>query len=58
MFLKGKPSKSGNYTTRYNGIIGKDDYTTSGGGHWWNTGTAGDQDDVEYDPSTYKELGL
>lgn len=58
MWIKGKPQKSGSYLTRYNGSVGRDDYTTSGGGHWWNTGNANDQEEVEYDPRSFKELGL
>ena len=52
-FVSGKPDKSGNYVikNRY-GMIGTDDYTTSGGGHWWNN-----KDDVMYSPSSFRELG-
>ena len=31
------PTKSGNYAVRYNGIEGRDDFTTNGN-HWWNNG--------------------
>ena len=58
MWIKGKPEKSGNYKVRYNGREGRDDYTTSGGGHWWNTGGTNDQELVEYDPDSFIELGL
>ena len=57
MWIKGKPLVSGNYKVRYKEKEGRDDYTTSGGGHWWNTGTANDQNEVEYDPDSFKELG-
>lgn len=57
MWKKSKPEKSGNYKVRYNGKEGRDDYTTSGGGHWWNVGTNGGRDGVEYDPDSFKELG-
>ena len=56
MFVKGKPEKSGNYRVRYHGNEGRDDYTTSGGGHWWNTASSNDQEQVEYDPESFREL--
>ena len=56
MWVKGKPEKSGNYMVRYHGREGRDDYTTSGGGHWWNTGSLNDQGNVEYDPESFREL--
>ena len=57
-FVKGKfPSKSGNYIVRYNGIVGRDDFTVNGN-HWWNTGSVNTQLDVEWIPSSFKELGL
>ena len=56
-WYKGKPNKSGSYLTRYNGIIGRDDYTTSGGGHWWNVGEINNEDEVEYNPDSYISLG-
>lgn len=56
MWVKGKPNISGNYKVRYKGKEGRDDYTTSGGGHWWNTGTIHDQEEVEYDPASFSEL--
>lgn len=41
-FIKGKPDKSGNYVIKNKyGMIGTDDYTTSGGGHWWNESNDG-----------------
>ena len=58
MWVTGKPEKSGNYRVRYNGTEGRDDYTTSDGGHWWNTGNKNNQDKIEYDPTSFKELGL
>jgi hypothetical protein len=58
MWIKGKPQISGNYKVRYKGKIGRDDYTTSGGGYWWNTGSKDDQDEVEYDSDSFRELGL
>ena len=58
MWIKRKPETSGNYKVRYNGVIGRDDYTTTNGGHWWNTGTTNDQDEVEYDLDSFIELGL
>lgn len=54
MWTKGKPEKSGNYEVRYNGRVGRDDYTTSGGGHWWNTGTKNNQNEVEYNPDSFR----
>lgn len=57
-WIKGKPAKSENYKVRYEGKISRDDFTTSNGGHWWNTGTKDTQDRVEYDPESFKELGL
>ena len=57
MWIKGKPNVSGNYKVRYKNREGRDDYTTSNGGHWWNTGTNSDQNEVEYDPDSFKELG-
>ena len=46
-FVNGKPDKSGNYVIKNKyGMIGTDDYTTSGGGHWWNDS-----------PTSFKELG-
>ena len=57
-YIKGKPDKSGNYQVRYKGREGRDDYTTSGSGHWWNTGTTKDLEEVEYIPSSFKDLGL
>lgn len=57
-WVKGKPKKSGNYKVKYKGKISRDDYTTSNGGNWWNTGDKHNQDEVEYDPSSFKELGL
>jgi hypothetical protein len=56
MWVKGKPEKSGNYKVRYHGNEGRDDYTTSDGGHWWNTGSLADQGEVEYDPDSFREL--
>lgn len=56
MWVKGKPEKSGNYRVRYQGNEGRDDYTTSDGGHWWNTGSLADQGEVEYDPDSFREL--
>lgn len=56
MWVKGKPEKSGNYRVRYHGNEGRDDYTTSGGGHWWNTASSNDQEQVEYDPESFREL--
>lgn len=56
MWVKGKPEKSGNYRVRYYGNEGRDDYTTSGGGHWWNTASSNDQEQVEYDPESFREL--
>lgn len=56
MWVKGKPEKSGNYRVRYHGREGRDDYTTSGGGHWWNTGFLNDPEEVEYDPESFMEL--
>lgn len=56
MWIKGKPNKSGHYRVRFNGKEGWDDYTTSGGGHWWNTGSVNTQEDVEYDPDSFSEL--
>ena len=56
MWVKGKPEKSGNYRVRYHGNEGRDDYTTSGGGHWWNTASSNNQEQVEYDPESFREL--
>lgn len=56
-YIKERPEKSGNYKVRYKGIEGRDDYTTSGGGHWWNTGSTETQDEIEYIPESFKELG-
>lgn len=58
MWIKDKPKISGNYKVRYKERIGRDDYTTSGGGHWWNTGNKDGQGEVEYDPDSFRELGL
>lgn len=58
-FVTGKPEKSGNYAVRYKGSEGRDDYTVSGGGHWWNVGdNGGDDCNVEYAPESFRELGL
>lgn len=54
-FVSGKPEKSGNYVIKdKHGEIGTDDYTTSGGGHWWN---ASDDGSTLYSPSSFRELG-
>ena len=55
-FIKGVlPKKSGNYKVRYNGIEGRDDFTTNGN-HWWNTGEASKPEEVEWDPDSFREL--
>lgn len=58
MWIKERPNKSGHYKVRdiSTGKVGYDDYTTSGGGHWWNFGYNGGEDGVEYDPDSFKEL--
>lgn len=54
-FIKGKPDKSGNYVIKNEyGMIGTDDYTTSGGGHWWNESNDGG---TLYSPSSFRGLG-
>ena len=53
MWVKGKPSISGNYKVRYKGKEGRDDYTTSDGGHWWNVGNIHNPEEVEYDPNSF-----
>lgn len=55
-WIKGTlPTKSGNYAVRYNGVESRDDFTINGN-HWWNTGTLGRPEEVEWDPDSYKEL--
>lgn len=54
-FIKGKPDKSGNYVIKNKyGMIRTDDYTTSGGGHWWNEPNDGS---TLYSPSSFRGLG-
>lgn len=56
-YVKGKPQKSGNYQVRYKGREGRDDYTATGGGHWWNVGNNGGNDEnVKYIPDSFQEL--
>ena len=49
------PTKSGNYAVRYNGIEGRDDFTTEGN-HWWNVGRLHHPEEVEWKPASFKEL--
>lgn len=54
-FVSGKPDKSGNYVIKNKyGMVGTDDYTSSGGGHWWNESNDGT---TLYSPSSFRELG-
>ena len=54
-FISGKQEKSGNYVVKNKyGMLGTDDYTTSGGGHWWNCANDGT---TLYDPASFKALG-
>lgn len=52
-FVCGKPDKSGSYLIKHNGVIERDDFTTSNGGMWWNVPNDGT---TLYSPSSYVEL--
>lgn len=55
-WIKGEfPKQSGNYAVRYDGVEGRDDFTTNGN-HWWNTGSKDRQKDVEWRPDSFREL--
>ena len=55
-WIKGElPTKSGNYAVRYNGVESRDDFTTNGN-HWWNTGSTKHPEEVEWKPSSFREL--
>ena len=57
-WIKGElPKVSGNYAVRYNGVEGRDDFTTNGN-HWWNVGNTNAPEDVEWKPDSFRELGL
>lgn len=51
------PDKCGNYLTRYNGFECRDDFTTMGGGWWWNVGDIYKPEEVDWDEDSYIGLG-